>query len=401
MERIGALPKDIKQKNDSEILRSLADLEVFTVQDIANRTKISRLTITRALERFMEKGIVVQSGKGSSTSLGGKKPQEYTLNHGRYAITIAPSKGKTLCSLMSFDGKELDSEEFSLSGITYPQFIDASIRCIRSLLEKNDIDPDSFYGILLCSGGIIDGKEGNIRISSIPQWGKDLNVVADIRNRLGSDVRILIENVSRVCSSMLRFNNEIQGKRAALMYADLGVSITLMEDGRLYDTSNNLNGEMGHMCLEPSDEEVCVCGARGCFEVLISQKRIRSLLSKMPAQKRKELLADLDDQDDIRIHILEKEKQGDRDFEEIIDHLAKYIGLAFRNVCLTVDPDMFIMQGVFSHASDRFFDKVKKVMRENKYLEDINIDIRKENRELSDMLKKGGMNIILSNVLED
>ena len=94
MNRIGALPKDIKQKNDMEILRSLADLESFTVQDIANRTKISRLTITRALERFMEKGIVVQSGKGNSTSLGGKKPQEYILNPNRYAISIAPPKVK-------------------------------------------------------------------------------------------------------------------------------------------------------------------------------------------------------------------------------------------------------------------------------------------------------------------
>ena len=100
MDRIGALPKDIKQKNDAEILRSIAGQRVFTVQDIANQTKISRLTITRALERFIEKGIVIQGGKGSSTSLGGKKPQEYSLNDGRYGISIAPSGGETLACLI-------------------------------------------------------------------------------------------------------------------------------------------------------------------------------------------------------------------------------------------------------------------------------------------------------------
>ena len=81
--------------------------------------------------------------------------------------------------------------------------------------------------------------------------------------------------------------------------------------------------------------------------------------------------------------------------------MARYIGLAFRNVILGVDPDLFYIQGVFTHASDAFIEKIKDVIRENKYLSNIGIDIRKENRNLSDMLKQGSLNIMLSCLLEE
>ncbi len=402
MDRIGALPKDIKQKNDAEILRSIADQGVFTVQDIANRTRISRLTITRALERFMEKGIVVSLGKGSSTSLGGKKPQEYSLNHGRYVISIAPSGGETLVCLMSFTGEEIDQESFVFpAALTYEQFIENSAESVKKLIARNEIKEEKLYGIILCTGGIIDRKEGIFRISSIPEWDDDLHAARDLSKKLGFDTHIEVENVSKVCSGILRFDSEVQGKRAAVMYADYGVSITLLEDGKTLESVNDVNGELGHMCLDPNDKEVCVCGSRGCFEVLISQKRIRKMTDELPEKEKEELLKHYDGRDDIRSYLLEEEKKGNRKAMELCSRMARYIGLAFRNVILAVDPDLFVIQGVFARASDRFLDEVRSVIRENKYLSDISVDIKRENRELSGMLKQGSMNIMLSSILED
>ena len=402
MDRIGALPKDIKQKNDAEILRSIADQRVFTVQSIADQTRISRLTITRALERFMEKGIVVACGKGSSTSLGGKKPREYSLNDGRYGISIAPSGGETQVCLMSFAGEELDMETFVFpAALTYEAFIEKSAESVKKLMKKNAIAQEDLYGIILCTGGIIDRKAGVFRTSSIPQWENDLHASSDLSKKLGFDTHIEIENVSKVCSGILRFNPGVQGKRAAVMYADYGVSITLLEDGKTMESTNDVNGELGHMCLDPNDDEVCVCGSRGCFEVLISQKRIRKMIDAMPDKEREDLLKGYDDKQDIRRYLLEEEKKDNRKAEELCLNMARYIGLAFRNVCLAVDPDLFVIQGVFSYASDRFLDMIKSVIRENKYLQEIEIDIRRESRELSEMLKRGSMNIMLSSILEN
>ena len=401
MKRIGALPKDIKHKNDIEILRSIAGRGVFTVQDIADQTMISRLTIRRALEYFMEKGIVIQGGKGSSTSLGGKKPQEYSLNGSRYGISIAPSGGQTLVSLMSFAGEEIDLETFVFpAALTYEEFIEKSAESVKKLLNRNKISQEDLYGIILCTGGIIDRKAGIFRTSSIPQWDNDLHAAEDLAKKLGMKTHIEVENVSKVCSSTLRFNNEVQGKRTAVMYADYGVSITQLEDGRTIGSSNGVNGELGHMCLDPHDEEICVCGSRGCFEVLISQKRIWKMINELPSKEKEKLLKDYDEANDIRRYLLEEEKNGNPDIQRLCSYMARIIGLAFRNVTLAIDPDLFVIQGVFSYASDDFLNQIRSVMRENKYLKDIDIDIRKERKELSEMLKNGSMNILLSSILD-
>ena len=402
MDRKGALPKDIKQKNDTEILRSLAEMSTFTVQAIADETKISRLTITRALERLMDKGLIVQSGKGKSTSVGGKKPQEYSLNENRYVISIAPAQGKTLCSLMSIDGKDIDETQFDLPTTqTYEEYIINCVSSIRLLIERNKIDPEHIYGIVLCFGGIIDRKNGVFLVPMLAGWNNDLPIVKDISDRLDFKTRIEVENVSRVCSSMLRFDKEVQNNITAVMYTDYGVSILLLEDGKNLESGNNINGELGHMCLEPSDHEICNCGSRGCLEVLISQKRISALIAQLSEKDRKELLKDYDPNEDIRRYIFKKEGSGDPNVAMLTDYMARYIGLALRNVSLAVDPDLFVVQGVFSYASDRFYEKVKDVMRENKYLKNADINIRKEKRELSQMLKRGSMNMILSSILEE
>ena len=400
MNRIGALPKDIKQKNDEEILRSLVNFGTFTVQDIANRTKISRLTITRALERFMEKGIVVASGKRDSTDVGGKKPQEYSLRSDRYMISIVPSGGKTACTVMNLKGEEiacLDSI-FPLS-IEYEVYINDIAGKIKELIGMTGMSIDQLCGIVFCSGGVFDKKTGVIRATSVPYWEKHLHVVRDLKRSLGFEVSVEIENVSKVSSSNIRFNPVSQGKRVAVMYADYGVAISLLEDGKIPETSNDVIGELGHMCLEPSDEEVCVCGSRGCFEMLISEKRINRRIAAMPEKERDELLKNYDGKQDIRAYILEEDKRGNEASKELCSYLANYIGLAFRNVCLAFDPHFFIVQGVFAKASDRFFETVIGVIKENKYLEDINIVISRENEPLSELAKKGSLNLILSKLI--
>lgn len=400
--RIGALPKDIKAMNDREILRTLVDMQTFTVQDIADRTGISRLTISRALDRFMDKEIIISAGKGRSTNVGGKKPQEYTLNRSRYIISIAPTHSVNVCSLMALDGTLIDEIDGPFPvNIPYEAFMADIAHCISQLLDNNQIPLTCLKGILICFGGVIDRREGIVRVPSMPGFSRNLHFAEDLHRHIGSDILIEVENVSKVTSSILRFNDEIRQKRTAFMYADYGLSITLMEDGAIPETAHNVNGELGHMCLEPGDSEQCVCGAHGCFEVLVSARRIWKMVNQLPEKEKEALLEGYDNTIDIRAHILKMESGGSPATQAICRYLARYIGLAFRNVSLAVDPDFFLISGVFSHASDHFLESVKEVMRENQYLTDVEIEIYTEKQELVEQLRKGSLNLILSSLLEE
>ena len=74
-----AMPKDLKVVNREKILNTIAQSEQIMLNEIAEATGISRQTIVKAIESFVEQGIVVSLGKGKSTSLGGKGPRYIPL----------------------------------------------------------------------------------------------------------------------------------------------------------------------------------------------------------------------------------------------------------------------------------------------------------------------------------
>ena len=43
------------------------------------------------------------------------------------------------------------------------------------------------------------------------------------------------------------------------------------------------------MCLDPNDEETCVCGSKGCFELLVSQARIFKMIDALSAEEKAEM----------------------------------------------------------------------------------------------------------------
>ena len=400
--RIGALPKDIKQKNDEQILRAVADLTTFTVQDISKITNISRLTVTRAIERLMDKEIVVSLGKGSSTNVGGKKPQEFALNQNRYVICVSPCSGRTTYSVIALNGDVISAVTGDfLVNVSYEEYLKITAAGVRHVMEQSGISCDDLFGIMYCVGGIVDHQKGIVFTSNYPQWGKGLSMADDIRAQLGMDVYICIENVAKVSAGVLRFNSDFRNRRTAVLYADYGISITLLEDGKIPETPHSVIGELGHMSLEPSDPETCGCGTNGCFELLVSSKRLHRIIGDLPEEQRKAILRNYDGESDIRVYLLEEEKNGNTDVLGLCNYMADYMGLAFHNVYLAFDPDFCVLMGVFSHGSDRFLNRVRAKIRQNQYLSGFEVSIDREERELVELLQQGGRNLLLGSILEE
>ena len=399
----GVLPRDLKQKNTQEILRALAGEKTFTINDITMATSISRLTVNKALESFIRDEFVIECGKGNSTNVGGKKPTEYTLNPDRYIICISPAQMQITFTLLSLNytetGRTAISTQARFMELSYEEYIGKIADVIRNLLAEYKVSPEKVLGIVACFGGIINRRDGII-ISAYPRhWGSNLPVARDIQDALGFKTNVIIDNVSKIASGVLMFDLEMVGRRAAVVYADYGVSITLSEDGKIPETVHHLSGELGHMCLDPHDTEVCGCGATGCFEVLISERRIRDKIDQLEKSIRDELLKDYDGTYDLRIHILKKE--NDPAAEELRNYMADYVGLALRTVYLGFDPDFIVLTGVLSHVPDSFLERVRKQIRRNIYFGTIDhIDLRRDNRDLTDLLNRGALNIVLSSLTD-
>ena len=403
--KTAALPADLKYQNYEHVLSAMGARKMFTIAELSAMTHISRQTVTKAVEHFLAKKVIVPLGKGSSTAMGGKRPEQYCLNGSRYIICVATHDRKSTYSLISFAYEKVDEIEASghMPDFTLEGFLsDISKKC-GLLLRRNHIPKESFDGVIFCAGGIIDSARGVIRFSSSsPRWGRDVQIRTKLQQVFGDGVHVCVENVAKVCTSTMLFRNEARGRRVAVFYFDYGVAVTFLEDGRIAVGRNNVNGELGHMMLDPHDEEVCGCGARGCFEVLIGEKRVCRLLGELPAAQRRQLMEGYDGKEDIRVFAMKRCEEGSEPAQAIVRYMAGVFGSALRNVILAFDPDLVLLQGSMARCSDTFLHLAEEKVRENKYLsEGFELDIRRSSRSLIELQEEGGVNIMLKSFLGD
>ena len=90
------LPTDLRRENYREILDVIGNLKEFTIQDIVDKVTISRQTIAKAIEYYESIGLVESLGKGSSTAIGGKRPEKYSLIGSHYVICICSCNKKSV-----------------------------------------------------------------------------------------------------------------------------------------------------------------------------------------------------------------------------------------------------------------------------------------------------------------
>lgn len=400
--RKAALPRDLKSHNYREVLRVIGAEKQFTIAHLSNITDISRQTITKVIEYFLREEMITLSKKSESTKVGGRKSQEYMLNTGKYLIAVSAYSRKTRFALLNFSYELIDSFDYDpFLHTSYEEFINAIKKHSKNLLEKNRISDEDFYGIMVCTGGIIDSKSGLIKRSPVyVDWNRNIPIKEDIEKLFEKKIQVCVGNVAATSASMLSMNKSTIGKRAAVLYLDHGVGVTLLEDGKIAETGHNVNGELGHMVIDRDSEITCECGDRGCLEALIYEKNIRKMAEELPEERRKLIFEGYDAQEDFRVHVLKKCDAGNEEAKVITDYLADIFGAAMRNMMFAFDPDVFILMGSFSDWSSYFKERVLRVMRGNLYLSDLDIPIWKMEESTEKMMDEGSVSIMLQSFLE-
>ena len=401
--KLVAMPADLKHQNAAYILNTICSMKQFTILDLTKATGISRQTIAKIMEGFLEKGLILSMGKGNSTSVGGKKPETYTLNPNRYIICVDTFVKETYCALRSFNFETLDKVYMDFVGnVTYEKYLENTVRNCRLLLARNGIETDQLYGICIGVGGVINSREGIIRFSSnFPHWGRNIPIAADLQKKLDLPVYITVDNEAKICARAKMNEPLALGKRVAEIFVDYGIAITYVDNGQVRVSPQNVDGEQGHMIIDVNDRVRCGCGACGCFESLISEQRIAARLDALEPGAKEALLEGYDPETDLRIYLMEAMDKGKEAAAESVAYMARIFGSAMRNVILGYDPDYFLLLGSFSHCTDSFLQLVEETIRENLYLqEDFRIEFRRSHRGLAELIETGSINSMLQNFLD-
>ena len=148
-------------------------------------------------------------------------------------------------------------------------------------------------------------------------------------------------------------------KNAVMVTLGTGVGGGIIIDGHIVDGSRGYGGEIGHMTVDPADDRVCNCGKTGCLELYASATGIVYETKKALAASDEETA--LRDLDDITAKdIFDLAKEGDAFAMEQVDKLGQKLALAFGNIALMVDPEVFVIGGGVSRAGQILLDAISR-----------------------------------------
>lgn len=133
-------------------------------------------------------------------------------------------------------------------------------------------------------------------------------------------------------------------------------------DRKIYKGSIGASAEIGHITVNP-DGPYCGCGSRGCVESFASKVAIQKSLSNQIKKGRDSSIKEyiLDDSIIKSSILLKAYEENDELVVEIMDEVAKYIGIVSANIMNIFNPQIIILGGgLIESFSDKLLETINE-----------------------------------------
>lgn len=404
MSMAAARPSDLKLNNRMQILEMFKTGGDHSVSDLSRDIGISRQTVMKAIQFFLEKGIIVSDGKADSGSMGGKRAELFTLAADKYLFNVLVCPNCLYVSLFNYRCEVLeDRTEKDIAALGVNDIMARAVRICEDMMGRHGIRMEDVRGVCLTSSGIMERATNRMRYNSLfPNWGKEVPIAERLYDFFNIDTVILTENVARVCGSAWLHRYRGTRTRALSVFSRWGgVAANVMHGGRILYGKDALIGEIGHMIVNPCDDEVCACGSRGCFERQVSVERLRSLAERWQGDHPGSVLLEKSlDQMNLQ-DVFAASAQGDSLGRALSGRAAKVFAAALRNVSLMFDPEEVIFQGDYAFADDYFAEVMFRELRDFHYYDGAPFRLECDRRSIRELTTQGAYTLLIDRLFNE
>ena len=270
-----------------------------------------------------------------------------------YGIDIGGTTVKI--GLFQTDGTLLDKWEIVTRTANGGEAILPDIaESVLSKLNEKGISKEDVVGLGV--GVPAATKDGIVKSTANLGWGyKD--VKAELEALTGC--RVNVGNDANVAALGEMWKGGGQGYQNQIMVTlGTGVGGGIIIDGHIHTGVRGAGGEIGHLCVEEGETEVCGCGRTGCLEQYASATGIVRLAKRRLANNTDDTVLNIDAV--TAKDVFDAVKAGDKVAMEIAEDFGKYLGNALSDIAVILDPDLFVIGGGVSRAGEVLIDYIKK-----------------------------------------
>ena len=277
--------------------------------------------------------------------------------------------GGTKCTVVigGSDGIILKRIAFASGPDAHPDvFLPRFCEAIDTLLQEHNEGraPDA---IGISCGGPLDSKRGVIQAPpNLPLWD-EVPICSILSERYGCPA--YLQNDANACAvAEWKFGAGAGTRNMIFLTFGTGLGSGLILDGKLYEGTNGMAGEAGHLRLAP--EGPVGYGKRGSFEGFCSGNGISQLgtayLNKMRNQGKIAAFWPeyLSPEEVTAKDICIAAAEGDADALAIVEESADYLGRGISVLIDLLNPECIVIGSIFARAGDLFRPVMERVLKE-------------------------------------
>lgn len=255
----------LRDYNEALVLGAVRGAPTFERAGVAAVTGLTPQAVSKVLARLIDQGFVAPIGV---TRRGvGKPPIAYrVVASSRYAIGAHVGRESLRLVLTDFIGDVVASEETGLPRDFTPDQLLAALRdgC-DALVRAHRLAPGRIAGLGVGMVGPLDHARGIVRDAHRLRHWHDVPLRELAEAALDLPVHLDKDVTAAVTGEAWRRGAEL--RHAALIMVQSGIGAGLWLGGAAYRGAHTNAGEFGHTVIE-LDGPTCVCGRRGCLEIV-------------------------------------------------------------------------------------------------------------------------------------
>ncbi|MEG7281113.1 glucose kinase GlcK [Bacillus sp. 0909A] len=186
-----------------------------------------------------------------------------------------------------------------------------------------------------------------------------------LKNHLETETGIpaIIENDANIAALGEMWKGAGDGaKDVILVTLGTGVGGGIIVNGEIVHGINGAGGEIGHICSIPEGGAPCNCGKTGCIETIASATGIVRIAKEKIAEAKKPTQLKASEHLTAR-DVFEAANENDELALEVVDYVAKHLGLVLGNLASSLNPSKIVLGGGVSKAGELLRSKVEKTFR--------------------------------------
>ena len=237
---------------------------------------------------------------------------------------------------------------------------------VLNLIHQSALSTNDIVSVGIGCPGSIDKTTGTV-LSACNLGFQNAPIVTKLQELLG--LPVYIENDAN-CAALAEATVGAASHAQSSVTITLGTGIGsgLVINGQLYGGFNGFGGELGHTVI-CADDELCTCGAKGCFEAYASATALARDTYRAAQKNPKSLLWTYRDSDGTfsAKTAFEAAKCGDITAQTVIAHYIKYLSIGLVNIIKILQPEIIVIGGGVSAAGDALLKPLVKAVHSAAY----------------------------------